>query len=474
VTRVVRFALLITALLLAIPAATSAAPRMWMGFQDDAFFLWLDGRDWARTRAEQANSTVFRTNVSWYKVAPRRPGNAANPFDPSYQFEDIDELVRSAQSRGIEVMITIYGTPRWANRNRGPQYLPRRVGDMTNFARAVSARYSGRYPGYPMVRFYTVWNEPNLALFLRPQFAGRRSVAPALYARLYRAAYLGIKAGNPQARVGAGVTSPRGQDRPRPGVASDSHSPGRFAELVSKARPRIRFDAWAHHPYPPTTTLAPTSRVRWPAVTLTSLPRFGRQLDKWFKRKNIPLWITEYGHETRPEDRKGVTYATQARYLQQAYRMLRANPRVEVLIWFVLADHPSQIWQSGLLTRLGYEKPAFDVFSVLAKQADMRNSIVRVKARRANPVLRFSALRFAYASGIGSTVGMTYRVFQNGRRPDPLIKVAQPVSRVARDGWVSFRPQFTPVLRRTYTVTVEAGDINGNQVKRSLTVIPVK
>jgi hypothetical protein len=209
-------------------------------------------------------------------------------------------------------------------------------------------------------------------------------------------------------------------------------------------------------------------------VTLPSLPRFGLALDRWFGRKNIPLWLTEYGHETRPEDPKGVTYARQASYLRTAYNMLRPNPRVQMLIWFVLADHSNQIWQSGLLTRLGYEKPAFDLFSVLARAADARNTIGTVKAGRANPVLRFSALRFAHESGVGSLVGMTYRVFERGRRPDPLIKVAQPVSRVERDGWVNFRPLFTPRLGKTYEIRVDAGDINGNKVLRTLTVTAVK
>ena len=315
-TRLSRLALLLVLAALVAPAAASAAPRMWMGFQDDPYFRWLPERFFMRDRAVHANSTIMKTTVYWFNTAPRRPANATNPFDPAYRWEDLDEFVRQAADRDIEVMLTIWGTPTWAGpaKNR----LPRRLADIQNFARALANRYSGRNRGYPFVRFYSVWNEPNLNLFLTPQFDAKgRSVAPANYAKLYRAAYTGFKQGSPLAQVAIGETSARGRDRHRAGV-SDTHSPGKFAELLAKARPKLRFDAYAHHPYSSPANQPPTQIVRWPNVSMTTLPRFGVQLDKWFGRKNIPIWLTEYGHETRPEDPKGVTYAQQASYLRTA------------------------------------------------------------------------------------------------------------------------------------------------------------
>ena len=43
-TRTVRLALLLVLFALAMPAAASAGPRMWMGFQDDPYFRWLPER----------------------------------------------------------------------------------------------------------------------------------------------------------------------------------------------------------------------------------------------------------------------------------------------------------------------------------------------------------------------------------------------------------------------------------------------
>ena len=55
-----------------------------------------------------------------------------------------------------------------------------------------------------------------------------------------------------------GETSARGSDKPtglRP-----THTPGKFAELVAKANPRLKFDAWSHHPYPFNPNSPPSQR----------------------------------------------------------------------------------------------------------------------------------------------------------------------------------------------------------------------
>ena len=461
--RIARLALLLFLVALAAPAAASAGPRMWMGFQDDPYFRWLPERFFVRDRAMQANATLMKTTVYWFNTAPRRPANAANPFDPAYRWEDLDEFVRQAGDRDLEVMLSIWGTPTWAGpaKNR----LPRRIADVQNFARALATRYSGRYRGYPFVRFYSVWNEPNLQLFLAPQYdAKKRPVGPALYGKLFRAAYTGFKLGSPSSLVAVGETSARGLS------SSPSFAPGKFAELLAQVRPKLKFDAWAHHPYGSPANQPPTQLVRWPNVSMTTLPRFGASLDKWFGRKNIPLWLTEYGHETRPEEPKGVTYAQQASYMRTAIAMAKRQARVQMLIWFAIRDNPVNLWQSGLLTYGGLEKPAFDLYSVLAKPVDARNLIVNVKGGRANPAVRVPTTKLAYRSGSGSRVGLTYKVFERGR----LLVVEQPVTTIGLDGWITIRPHFTPARGRTYALQVEAGDVNGNKVERLLTLVGVK
>ena len=302
------------------PAAASAQPRMLIGFQDDPSLRWRDDRLAVWDLAQQANAGIARTTVYWSRVAETKPANAANPFDPAYRFDDLDEFVRNAGLHGMEVMLTIWGTPQWANGGKGQNFAPTNMNDMLNFAKALASRYSGRFNGYPFVRYYSVWNESNLGQFLSPQYDSKgKPVAPAIYAKLFRAAYAGIKAGNSRSLVGVGETSARGRDHylGRQGT-QETESPGKFAQLLSQQKPLLKFDAWSHHPYPTSINGKPISNVRWPNVTLAQMPRFERSVSQWFNKKNLPFWITEYGHETKPEEPKGVTYAQQAAYVKQA------------------------------------------------------------------------------------------------------------------------------------------------------------
>jgi hypothetical protein len=346
--------------------------------------------------------------------------------------------------------------------------MPRRVTDFTNFARAVASRYSGRFEGFPFVRFYSIWNEPNLQLFLAPQFnAQGKSVAPANYARLAAAAYTGIKAGNRQALIGIGETSARGSDKPtglRP-----THTPGKFAELVAQANPRLKFDAWSHHPYPTVPSARPSQVVKWPNVSLASLPRFNASLKTWFKRKSVPIWITEYGHQTRPEDSLGVSYATQSAYIQQAISLAARYPYVEMFIWFVFQDDQGQPWESGLYTRNGTPKGnSQNRFASSARPFDPRNGLVIVPRGTLTPLLNVHTRRFCANNASGTGVGMTWRVFRAGRLTD----VGQQTAPLRPDCTIAARVRVTGGVQRrqTYTVTFALNVANGGELNRRITL----
>ena len=453
---------------LVLPVIASAQPRMLVGFQDDPSLRWRDDRLSVFDIAQQANAGIVRTTVYWSRIAETRPANGADPFDPAYRFDDLDEFVRNAGLHGMEVMLTIWGTPSWANSGKGQNYAPSSYTDLQNFARAVAARYSGRYQGYPFVRYYTVWNESNLGLFLSPQYDSKGTpVGAVIYSRLYRAAYAGIKAGNARALVGIGETSARGRDKflGRAGT-QETESPGKFAELLSKQKPALKFDAWSHHPYPTGLTEPPTQKVRWPNVTLSQLPRFEKSIDKWFKRPGIPVWITEYAYQTKPEQPNGVTYAQQAAYTRQVLRIAAGDPRVQMFIWFILRDDPTSAWQSGLVERNGTKKPAFSAFASTAFSMDGRNPQIFVKAGVLNPLVRFAALELWSRSGTGARVGLTIAVYDRGR----VIRTAQPASTIGSDGWVTFRVPLRTVKGHDYEITIVANDANGNKVNRSVLV----
>jgi hypothetical protein len=452
---------------LAAPTAI-AAERMWIGFHDDPSFRWVEDRRARVESSAQNNASIMRLLVQWNLAAPKRPSNATDPFDPAYELDDIDEAVRAAQESDQEVVLTISGTPRWANGGKNPNIMPRRVADFTNFTRAIAARYSGRFTGYPFVRFWSVWNEPNLQLFLSPQFDSRgRSVAPRNYALLAAAAYSGIKAGSPRALVAIGETSARGTDKPaglRP-----THSPGKFAELVAKANPRLKFDAWSHHPYPSVPSAPPSQRVKWPNVSLASMPRYNESLKLWFKRKSVPMWVTEYGHQTRPEDSLGVPYTTQAAYIQQAISLAARYPFVGMFIWFVYQDDQGQPWESGLYTRNGTPKGSSAArFSASARPFDPRNGVVILPRGTVTPLVNVYTRRACANNAAGTPVGMTWRVFRAGRLTD----VGQQTAPLRSDCTIAARIRIKGGVQRgrTYTVTFALNTANGVLINRRITV----
>jgi hypothetical protein len=461
--------LVCTLLAVSFPSSGGAAVRMLVGFQDDPSFRWRDDRATILDRAQSVNTQIVRTTVYWSRVTSMRPANARNPNDPAYRFGDLDELVRNAELRGMQVMLTIWGTPTWANGGKGQNYAPKNYNDLTNFAYAVARRYSGAFNGIPPVGYFTVWNESNLGQFLSPQYDSKgKPVAPFIYAKLYQAAYAGIKAGNPRALIGIGETSARGRDKAIHAAGiSETESPGRFAQLLSTVRPKLRFDAWSQHPYPTELTQKPTANVRWPNVTLSQLPRLETSLDQWFGRKNIPIWITEYGYQTKPQQPNGVTYAQQTAYLRTALTVARNDPRVQMFIWFIFRDDPTSAWKSGLLQPDGGKKPAVFAFKALAQLLDGRNPVVTVKARVKNPEVRIPLVEFRVRDGVGAPVGATVRAYLNRK----LVGVSQPRTRLAIDGWGSFAVPVTTVAGRTYSVAIDVNDANGNQVTRTVTLI---
>ena len=455
-----------TSVVIAAPAGW-AAERMWIGFHDDPSFRWVNDRASRIESSAREGATVMRLLVHWNQTAQTRPQRASDPFDPAYNLQDLDDAIRTAQEADMEVLLTLFGTPRWANGGRSPNVMPKNAADFTAFSKAIASRYSGRYDGYPFVRFWSVWNEPNLQLFLTPQFdASGKSVAPRNYAKLYAAAYTGIKAGNPRALVATGETSARGTDNPR-GIRP-VHSPGRFVEALAKANPRLRFDAWSHHPYPFTPNLAPSQSVRWPNVTLGSLPLLQANLKKWFKRTSVPIWITEYGHETRPQDSLGVSYARQAAYIKQSIAIATKYPFVTMFIWFVYRDDPGQPWDSGLYTQAGSPKGTSPPrFATAARPLDARNPVMRFKRGTASPLVTLYTRRYCVADRAGASIGMTWRVRLRGR----LVGVGQHASPLLSNCTVNARLRgFTVARNASYVATFELNDIHGTVLKRRLTI----
>jgi hypothetical protein len=449
-----------------LTTGAGGADRMWVGFTDDPVLRYGADRQTRLSQVEESGATIVRTTVVWSATARERPANATDPFDPAYHFDDLDELVRNAQTRGLETLLTIWGTPSWANGGKGPQYAPTAAADLRDFAQALASRYSGRFPGYPFVRFFGIWNESNLVTFLRPQFdAAGRIVSPRIYARLAAAGYAGVKAGNPEAQVAIGETSSNGRQRHVAGL-TDAVAPGLFAELLARADPTLRFDAWAQHPYPFPVGQPPSEVVAWPNVTLTSLGRLEATLDSGFRRKGTPVWVTEYGNETRPGEPHGVTEQQQAAYLPKAIALAQADPRVRMFIWFVFQDSPDSAWQSGLYREDGSAKPSATAWPLATRPLDMRDSKVTVHGGTIEPTVTVVVRDFCANNPAGAVVGTTTRVRSGGR----LVGVAQARLTLGADCTVHVLVPVTVRRAGTYVAIVDLNSSAGNRERRKITI----
>jgi hypothetical protein len=224
---------------------------------------------------------------------------------------------------------------------------------------AAGRRYSGRYrpapyaKPLPRVGRWIAWNEPNLELFLRPQFrsvGGRLvSASPRLYAGMLRAIRDGLRAGMRRQRAAApivagGATAPKG-DR-RPSSVHSSHTPQRFMAELAAFHPRMA--AWAHHSYPlgPPKLGAPRLTGPIDAWNVTALPRL---LDRaGGTLSGLPVWITETGVPTERVRVYNLSFEadTSARVLGAMYHRAAASRRITEFVVYFLQDHP--LWRTGL------------------------------------------------------------------------------------------------------------------------------
>jgi hypothetical protein len=374
-TRALVVATLCAAAGLAATPGANASPKLQVGLVDSTETLnGNPGRVFPILK--QLGVQVLRVNLSWggrVGVASRRPADATNPGDPAYDWSVYDRAVNYAAQYGIKILFTIDFTPAWANGGARENRAPLDANDLRDFAHAAAIRYSGSYPGadgraLPPVRMWTAWNEPNNPVFLSPQFTrvGKRWVIQSArdYARICKAVYDGVHSTELRGEhVACGATAPRGNNSPR--SARPSVSPIAFVRAL-KAAGLEQFDAYDHHPYGrgEAPDAPPTGRSQ---ITLANIDDLTDEVARLWGPKR--LWIGEYGYETNPPDHSfGVSPKLQAEYVTRAFGLARANPSVDLMIWFLLRDETRAAgWQSGFLTAAGRPKPAFAAFQRLRR-----------------------------------------------------------------------------------------------------------
>lgn len=270
----------------------------------------------------------IRANVNWASLEPDRRGDVNE-----WLLAEYDYAIDRAHEAGLQVLMPIAdGVPYWASADPAKYvdgggaprwevtYRPQRMSDYGDFVRFVVGHFAPKG-----VLTYMIWNEPN-----HPRFWPSGPDANA-YVPMLRAGYTAAKAASPDATVLLG------------GLSKSDFA---YLEAVYRAGGGDYFDAVAVQPY--TYGVAPTdswngvhdwedpnriSSNAFPAIqeVRSSMVAFGDE------EKDV--WLTEFGYSTTTQD-GGVSAATQAAFLVEAYRYIERFPWVKTLFWYSARNSP--------------------------------------------------------------------------------------------------------------------------------------
>jgi hypothetical protein len=397
--------LVVAACALLAPTGANASSRIQYGIQDDAWLLYGPEPPAQRIQIlQRLGVDTVRMTIRWDSVAKRAPEEARDATDPAYDWDLYDPILQRLHDAGISVLLTLWGTPEWANDWQKPNRIPSSSASLAAFAYAAATKY-------PWIRRWTVWNEPNLQLFLRPS-------SPALYVgRLLNPTYRALKQADSRNLVAGGVTSPR----PTPSGLSP------IAWIRGMRAAHALLDAYAQNPYPVRSGETPSRGgcLRCAEFTMATLPKLIQEVKRDFGSR-MRIWLTEYGYNSKPPSRwLGVSNALQARYVGEAALRAYLGSRVDLLIHFLVRDEPNGArWTSGFLTSRGKAKPSFSAYALPLAQVSRHGTRTtlwgQVRPRSGAQAYRLQQLRNGRWRWVGRTMltsraGYLRRVVTAGR-----------------------------------------------------------
>ncbi len=162
----------------------------------------------------------------------------------------------------------------------------------------------------PDIKYWQIWNEPNVPLFWYPQ------PNAAAYVDLLKRSYIAIKQANPQAIVVSG--GPTGINPPK-----------QYLRDMYAAGARNYFDVLALNPY---------GQPNSPDVYLKNYLTFMKNIMESYGDLDTPIWITEIGWPTASDQFGAVTEAQQAEYLRRTYEISQSLDFVKKVFWYRLQD----------------------------------------------------------------------------------------------------------------------------------------
>ncbi|MDA3005620.1 MAG: hypothetical protein O3B97_03035 [Actinomycetota bacterium] len=351
----------------ALPAMGAAAA---IGLQDDRMAASQAAEIPGRIALAEATGTqVLRIDLFWATAAPTKPANPTDHLDPAYDWTWADTTLCGVVKAGMQPIVSTWNAPGWATGGakgtRGVVWnskAPRKAQDYADFMSALATRYNGRteIPGQGTckVKFYEIWNEPNLSLYFAPQYSGRKVVSSPKYVQMVNRAVPAIRRANRSAVPIVGVTGPKGK--------SDKTGRGTLDWIKDMRRYGIKPGPWQYsqHIYP---AVGPTSKRRV-VPSWGTLPEIASAVNQLPGGRSKKIYITEASYTTAKTTYRKVAFTTaqQRTFMKQIFRLpFVKSSRVPVVIWFQLQDNPD--WPGGIRTFAGGQKPAYATFQQLTK-----------------------------------------------------------------------------------------------------------
>lgn len=206
-----------------------------------------------------------------------------------FDWAKYDELVELYREHGLEVIARLDWPPAWVRSDYAPglNNLPEDPNDYARFVAAVAGHYRGR------VRFYQIWNEPNLLA----EWGNRldHPVNPAEYVALLRLASQAIRQADPDAVI---ISAPLAMNLETVAVAGNMNELD-YLEGMYRAGAARYFDILGANAFgmdrPPEDPPSPTV-LNFRRVELQ------RAIMERHRDGNKAIWFNEYGWNAAPAE----------------------------------------------------------------------------------------------------------------------------------------------------------------------------
>ena len=327
--------LLATCSALLLAPAAAPARGLTLGFYDSVFAS-SDGRHLARPRPRvrrRAGARRDQAGRAWRRNAPARP-----PIQPTRRTgwtgsagrRSLRARARDGGDAGVRWRAD-WAEGRDRRQGRRPGTWKPSAKATGQFATALARRFATQ------AQYVQVFNEPNLPIYLAPQWERKkgklRAFAPSRYRAMLNASYPGVhEAGLKLVTAG---TAPFGD----PARGGSRLMPVAFWKHVLSRG--TRFDVFAHHPYSVRGPNAPALNRNDVAVPdvhkLVSLVRAARRAHRVSAAAARHFWVTEISWDSSPPDPHGIPEARHARWLADSFANLWRQG-VEAIIWFQIRD----------------------------------------------------------------------------------------------------------------------------------------